>query len=202
MGPNELNYQYNQDQPNQPTFRSHLIDFIQTLVVFLAIGSFIYWQIAQPHKVSGLSMYPNFHNGDYIFTDKISFRFGDPQRGDVVVFKNPQDSSQDFIKRVMGLPGEKVKIQNGHVYIDDDLVQEPYLKTDLYTPAGAFLQEGQNVTVTPGSYIVLGDNRPNSSDSREWGLLPKEKLIGKVFLRYWPADTIGLYPAAHTFKSY
>src|SRR3990167_9504379 len=91
------------EKPKQ-SIGSHLVEFIQTLVIFAAIASAIYLFLAQPHKVSGKSMYPNFDNGDYIITDKITYRFSEPQRGDIVVFKNPKDESQDFIKRIIALP--------------------------------------------------------------------------------------------------
>lgn len=186
--------------PPAPSLKEHAVDFFQTLVVFAAIGTVIYLFVAQPHKVSGNSMFPNFHNADYIITDKVSYRFSLPQRGDVVVFKNPKDPSQDFIKRVIGLPGEKVKVQGGKVYINGKILEEPYLKPEVYTTTGAFLQEGKEMIVNEGSTIVMGDNRPNSSDSREWGLLPNEKIIGRVILRYFPPPDFGLYP--EDFKNY
>src|SRR3990167_9666013 len=97
---------YLSEQATAPrqSLTSHILEFIQTLVIFGAIASAIYLFLAQPHKVSGKSMYPNFDNGDYIITDKITYRFSEPQRGDIVVFKNPKDESQDFIKRIIALP--------------------------------------------------------------------------------------------------
>lgn len=189
-----------QKEPPKQSIGSHFVEFFQTLVVFAAIASAIYLFVAQPHRVSGLSMYPNFQNSDYIITDKVTYRLGNPQRGDVVVFKNPRDEAQDFIKRVMGLPGDQIKVEKGYVYINDKLVKEPYLKNDLLTNPGAYLREGEDVVVTAGHYIVMGDNRNNSSDSREWGEITKAEIIGKVFLRYWPGNTAGLYPAAYSFK--
>lgn len=181
------------------SLKEHFVDFFQTLVVFAAIATVIYLFIAQPHKVSGLSMFPNFHDGDYIITDKVSYRLGPPQRGDIVVFKNPLNESQHFIKRVMGLPGETIKVQAGHLYINNKLVDEPYLKSGVITNQGSFLKEGVNVTIPEGSYAVIGDNRQFSSDTREWGLLPKEKIIGKVLIRYWPEASVGIYPEAYKF---
>lgn len=183
-----------------PSMKEHIVDFFQTLVVFAAIGTVIYLFVAQPHKVSGSSMFPNFHNADYIITDKITYKFSLPKRGDVVVFKNPKDPTQDFIKRVIGLPGERVKVEAGKVYINSKRLNEPYLKPEVYTTTGSFLQEGKEATVTDGNIVVMGDNRPNSSDSREWGQLPNEKLIGRVILRYWPAQDFGVYP--EDFKNY
>jgi signal peptidase I len=181
-------------------FKDHVIDFFQTLVVFAAIGTAIYWLVAQPHKVSGSSMFPNFKDGDYIITDKISYRLGDPKRGDVVVFKNPKDETQDFIKRIIGVPGDRVKVEGGKVYLNGELLKEPYLADTLLTNSGSFATEGREITVEPGRYLTFGDNRQASSDSREWGFVTRGEFIGKVFFRYWPATEIGLYPAAYSLE--
>lgn len=184
----------------QPTFKDHFIELFQTLVVFATIATIIYWLVAQPHKVSGSSMFPNFKDGDYIITDKVTYKFNEPARGDVVVFKNPRDESQDFIKRIMGLPGDRVKVQSGHVYINDKLVNEPYLKPEVITNPGNFMHEGQEVVVQPGEYLAMGDNRPHSSDSREWGYVTKQEIIGRVFFRYWPSGVVGMWPAAYSIQ--
>src|SRR6266540_327188 len=105
---------------------SHLIDFIQTLVVFGAIFALIYLFVAQFHKVSGNSMFPTYHNGDYLITEKISYRLGGPKRGDVVVLKNPRDESQDFIKRIIALPGDTIKIEQNFVFINGEKTPETY----------------------------------------------------------------------------
>ena len=188
-----------QEEQQQPksTLGSQFIEFIQTLVVFAAIGTAIYLFVAQPHKVSGSSMYPNFHDGDYIITNKISYRFNPPERGDIVVFKNPKDQSQDFIKRIVGVPGDKVKVEKGLVFLNGKVLKEPYISSEITTEGGAFLADGNEVTVPSDHYLVLGDNRNRSSDSREWGYITKEEIIGKVILRYWPQDVVGLYPAAY-----
>lgn len=174
---------------------THFIDFIQTFVVFAAIFALIYLFASQPHKVSGNSMFPTFHDGDYILTDKITYRFSYPQKGDVVVFKNPRDESQDFIKRVIGIPGDTVKVQNNKVYVNDQEVNEYYLPPNTPTRRGSYLQEGVPVKVDDDNVIVIGDNRDHSSDSREWGQLPKDKIIGKVFFRYWPPQVFGFFKA-------
>lgn len=171
---------------------THFADFIQTLVVFGAIFALIYLFIAQPHKVSGLSMFPTFDNGDYIMTDKISYRLAAPQRGDVVVLKNPRDESQDFIKRIIGLPGETMEISNNKVIINGKLLQEKYLPPQTITTPGNFLGEGESIKIPENQYIVVGDNRSHSSDSREWGGITKEEIVGKVFFRYWPPQSFGL----------
>lgn len=192
----------NQGTPAQPKvgLTSHIVEFIQTLVIFAAIASAIYLFIAQPHKVSGSSMYPNFHDGDYIITDKVTYKVSEPKRGDVVVFKNPKDETQDFIKRIMGVPGDTINVKNGHVYLNGKLLEEPFLKPEVITNPGFFLQEGESVTVPEGRLVVMGDNRSNSSDSREWGYITKEEIIGRVVIRYWPADTVGLMPAAYSIE--
>lgn len=174
---------------------SHLIDFIQTLVVFGAIFALIYLFVAQPHKVSGNSMIPTFHNGDYILTDKISYRLGSPQRGDIIVLKNPRDESQDFIKRIIALPGDTIKVEENSVYLNGQLLKEVYLPPATLTRAGSFLTEGAEVKAGPNQYFVLGDNRGHSSDSREWGAITKEEIVGKTFFRYWPPQDFGLIRA-------
>ncbi|KKQ67141.1 MAG: Signal peptidase I [Candidatus Daviesbacteria bacterium GW2011_GWA2_38_24] len=174
------------------SIKEYLAEFIQTLAVCLVIGIIVYLFIAQPHKVSGISMFPNFHNNDYIITNKLLYRFSEPQRGDIIVLRNPKHNSEDFIKRIIGLSGERVKIQNGRVFINGQMLQESYLDKALLTPPGSFMQEGREVIVPNDSFLVLGDNRTASSDSREWGFVPKSDVIGKVFLRYWPQQSIGL----------
>lgn len=181
----------------KPSLGSHLIEFIQTLVIFAAIASAVYLFVAQPHKVSGASMDPNFKNGDYILTDKITYRFWEPKRGDVVVFKNPKDTSQDFIKRIIAIPDDVVEVSNAHILLNGERLNEPFLKTGVITKSGFFLKENEEVVVPQNHYVVLGDNRPNSSDSREWGFIAKNEIIGRVILRYWPQDTIGFFPAAY-----
>ncbi len=190
MDPNLVPY-----QESAPSMKSHVVDFIQTFIVFAAIGTVIYFFIARPHRVSGDSMKPTFLSGDYIITNEISYRLGDPKRGDVIVFKNPKNLDEDFIKRVIGLPGEKVKVEGGQVYINDQVLPESYLK-NVYTNPEGFLTDGQEMVVPAGQYIVFGDNRPQSSDSRDWGFITREEIIGKVFFRYWPFNALGITSSA------
>lgn len=185
---------FNFGETKKSSIPSYVIEFIQTLAVCLVVGIILYWQVAQPHKVSGHSMDPTFHNNDYIITNKIGYRFHAPKRGDVVVLNNPREVSEAFIKRIIAVPEERVKVQSGRVYINGQLLNEPYLAPNLTTPPGAFLTEGTEVVVPQNNYIVFGDNRTASSDSREWGFVPREDIIGQVFLRYWPQDAVGLIP--------
>lgn len=169
-----------------------LVDFIQTLVVFGAIFAIIYLFIAQPHKVQGSSMFPTFHDGDYILTDKLTYRLSSPKPGDVIVLKDPMDESKDFIKRIVATPGQTLKVEGNTTYVDGKPLNESYLPPDTPTRPGAFLHEGQSITAAPGEYFVFGDNRNHSSDSREWGVLKREGIVGKVFFRYWPPNSFGL----------
>lgn len=162
------------------------LDIIETIVVALCFFVIVYLFFLQPHQVIGNSMLPNFHDKEYILTDKISYRVRQPARGEVIVFKSPEDKDKDFIKRVIGLPGERVKIAQGKVFVDDEELTETYLDSDLRTPTGTFFVENQEFTVPQDNFVTFGDNRLNSSDSRTWGFLPKSAIIGRALLVYWP----------------
>lgn len=170
----------------------YVVEFIETIVVFGAIFAALYLFVAQFHKVSGNSMVPIFHNGDYLITEKVSYKFRNPQHGEIVVLKNPRDESQDFIKRIIAVPGDTLQIQNNIVYLNNQPLKENYLPVDTITRAGAFVTEGTAITVAGNQYFVFGDNREHSSDSREWGPVTKEELVGKALFRYWPPQVIGL----------
>lgn len=171
-----------------------LIDVIQTVVLALAIFLIVYLFLLQPHQVRGQSMDPSFSDGEYLLTDKLSYRFGQPKRGDVVVFAAPPNEKEDFIKRIVGLPGERVGIRDGKVYINGEVISEGYLAQDTLTPPGSFLEEGKEVTIAAGEYFVIGDNRLHSSDSRAWGPVPKKNLVGRAWFVYWPPQEIRLVP--------
>jgi signal peptidase I len=176
-----------------------LIDGVETLLIAAAIFLIIYAFLFRPFNVSGQSMYPNFHNGEYVITNLIGFEdlkvyhasFGTLKYGDVVVFVAPPDPTKDYIKRVVGVAGDTISIKSGSVYRNGQLVDEsPYLSPDVKTEQGAFLGEGQTVTVPTNDYFVLGDNRPESADSRSWGFVPKDNIVGKSMLVYWPLDRL------------
>lgn len=173
---------------------SFFLDILQTVVLAAAIFVISYLFLFQPHQVIGNSMDPNFADKEYLLSDKVSYRLHLPARGDVIVFKSPPDPEKDYIKRIIGLPGEKIKIQGGKVYINGDLLKENYIPSESFTIPGLFLREGHEVQVPPNSYIALGDNRNHSSDSREWGFVPRDSIIGKAFIRYWPLNEIGTIP--------
>ena len=150
--------------------------------------------VAQPFIVSGASMDPTFRNGQYLIVDELSYRFEAPARGDVIIFRYPKNPKEFFIKRIIGLPGETVTIVSGKIKVteaDGDTValQEPYV-------ANRGNGGDATYTVPKGNYFVLGDNRPESSDSRTWGLLPKDNVVGRAFLRLLPVETFGIFPGS------
>ena len=170
------------------------------LVTFIIIAVFIVlpfrWFIAEPYIVSGTSMFPTFDTGHYLIVDKISYDFHKPQRYDVVVMIYPVDTKQDFIKRIIGLPGETVIIKSGVVSILEPgtttplVLNEPFVKY----PGGV---ADETVTLTDSQYFVMGDNRAGSFDSRYWGPLPAKDIIGKPIVRLLPLSNIGVYPGAY-----
>lgn len=169
-----------------------ILDFIETIVIALAFFVLIYFFIMQPHQVKGSSMYPNFHDNDYLLTEKVSYYLNEPERGDVVVFKSPINNEQDYIKRIIAVPKDIIKISQGKIYLNNQELKEPYLPNNTYTLPGSFLTENKEIEVPENSYIVIGDNRNHSSDSREWGFVKKENIIGRSFFRYWPVNKLGL----------
>lgn len=176
------------------TISHFFFDTVETLVVALSIFVVVYLFIAQPHEVKGSSMEPNFHNNEYILTDKISYKFRKPERGDVIIFKAPTNPDLDYIKRVIGLPGDRVKVQNGYVYVNGLQLSEPYLKDKTFLSPSNILKDGVEITVPPGFYFAMGDNRPNSSDSREFGPINGNSIVGRALFRYWPISEMGLVP--------
>jgi signal peptidase I len=174
------------------------LDALETVAIALVICLVIYNFIAQPHLVKGDSMIPNYHDGEYILTSRLYTWFGTPQRGDVVVLKSPDDKSIQFIKRIIGLPGEKIKIQHNQVTIYNQqhpqgfILHESYLSPATITNGQTFIPEGETVTIPANDYVVMGDNRSASYDSRAWGFLAKKDLIGRAFFVYWPVVDFGL----------
>jgi signal peptidase I len=163
-------------------------DILEVIVLAVGIFLIVYLLILRPHKIKGQSMDPTFPDGEYILTEKVSYYRNDPKRGDVIVFK-PPISEDEFIKRVIGLPGETVMIRNNKVFINDIELKEDYIKVDTY--GGSFLNEGEKYTVPAGNYFVIGDNRPHSSDSRAWGPITKKVITGKAWLIYFPFNLGG-----------
>jgi signal peptidase I len=166
-------------------------DLVKVLVVSLGIVLLVHNYIAQPFIVTGASMEPNFHTGEYLIIDDLSYMTGTPKRGDIIVFKYPKDTSQYFLKRIIGLPGEKVRVEtNGSVIIYNEENPDGFvLKESAYLPnENITFPAGNPSTVQLGSeeYYVLGDNRAVSSDSRYWGPVPKKNIVGRAFIRAFP----------------
>ena len=170
-------------------------------VVALGLALFIRFFIAAPYVVSGASMEPNFEDWHYLIVDRVSYRFEMPQRGDVVIFDLPQDTSRSLIKRVIGLPGDTVILKGQSVTIVNDehpkglTLEEPYLD-----PANLGGVNNMTVTLEKDQYFVLGDNRRVSADSRIWGTLPRKDIVGRVFLRLFPLGDIGIFPAESRYQ--
>ena len=183
----EENQQTNNNIVKEKGFRKYLSfawDIFKIGLIALVIVLPIRYFLFQPFIVKGESMAPNFETGDYLIVDEITYRLSDPQRGDVVVFKYPKDTTQRFIKRVVGIPGETVDVKDGQVSIAKDseiiILDESYLPDDLKTMGDA------SITLGEDEYFVLGDNRQYSYDSRAWGIVPRKNIIGKAFLRIFP----------------
>jgi signal peptidase I len=168
------------------------LDIIEVVVFAIAIFLFVYLLIMQPHKIKGTSMEPNFPDREFLLTDKLTYRFRQPERGEVVVFDAPGASGEEFIKRIIGLPGEKVSLKNNQIYVNDQRLLESYISSSVPTKGGAFLEEGGSVIVPTDEFFVLGDNREASSDSRTWGFVPKGKINGRAWLIYWPPPQVGV----------
>lgn len=164
-------------------------DFLQIIIIAALIVLPIRYFIFQPFIVKGESMVPNLHSGDYLIIDEISYRFSEPKRGDVVVFKYPLDESQRFVKRIIGLPGETVEVRDGKIKISKD-ENEIILDEVNYLPDLLSTEGNKKMTLAPGEYFVMGDNRQFSYDSRSWGSLPEGYMIGKAVFRLFPIKGI------------
>jgi signal peptidase I len=153
------------------------LDIIETL--FLAVVLFVGINaISARVRVDGTSMLPTLENGEFVLVNKMSYRIGEVDRGDIIVFHFPLNPEEELIKRVIGLPGDQVQVQDGQVYVNGQLLNEPYIaQSPSYTGVWTILE---------GQIFVLGDNRNNSNDSKDWGLLPADNLVGKAVLIYWP----------------
>ncbi len=175
---------------------SFIWEIIKITVVTLAIIIPIRYFLMQPFFVKGASMEPNFEDGQYLIIDELSYRWREPQRGEVIVFRYPPDPSQFYIKRIIGLPGETVEISDGHVKIFS--AEHPLgfvLDESNYLPAAIATYGEVSQGLEPDEYFVLGDNRQASFDSRRWGVLPRSDITGRVWLRAWPPNTAGVFAA-------
>ena len=172
----------------QQTTLSFLWEIFKIAVIALIIVLPIRYFLFQPFIVKGESMAPNLESGDYLIIDEISYRFSDLQRGDIVVFNYPKDPSQRFIKRVIGLPGETISVNNGQVQVTTN--GQAVTLDESYLPEGLQTSGSITITLSNGEYFVMGDNRQFSYDSRAWGTVERNDIIGKAFLRLFPINDL------------
>ena len=160
--------------------------WVRDLLVSLAISAFIIIFLYQPVKVEGTSMMPGLEDQERIFVNKFVYRWEPIERGDIVVFRYPRDVSKSYIKRVIGVAGDHIRIENGQVYVNDRPLDEDYVPTD-YADARSYGE----ITVPPHTYFVLGDHRTMSSDSRDFGPVDERLIYGKAVFGYWPMEKLG-----------
>lgn len=174
--------------------------FLLALVVIMPVRVFLF----QPFFVQGASMEPTFENGQYLIVNELGYKktdlkfatvepFRDIERGDVIIFRYPKNPKQFFIKRVIGMPGEKIKIEDGIVFVYNDENPGGFKLTENYLPSGLFTEGNGTYNIEKDEYFVMGDNRPHSSDSRMWGPVNFDNVIGKVFLRAWPISEAKIF---------
>jgi signal peptidase I len=178
-----------------------MIEWVAVAVAALAVALLIKAFLLQAFYIPSASMSDTLEVDDRVLVNKLSYRIGDVDRGDIIVFEKPETAPgdiEDFIKRVVALPGETITFVNGQVFIDDQLLTEPYVDTDTSAPLRAIQGEGctntaapDRCTVAEGFYFVMGDNRDNSTDSRSFGPIPEDTIVGRAFVKVWPLGDLG-----------
>ncbi|MEK7547022.1 MAG: signal peptidase I [Patescibacteria group bacterium] len=176
-------------------FFSSLLEIVEITAVAFAAVFLIRSYIVQPFLVSGSSMVPNFSDGDYLLIDELTYRFRAPERGEVVVFQYPKNESVYFIKRIIGMPGENVEIKNNRITIFNENNKDGLVLDEKYISGILTALGDVEFQIPDGSYFVLGDNRPYSFDSRNWGMLPKTDIVGLVQFRLWPPASMKVFAA-------
>lgn len=168
-------------EQSQPHQKSIAREFIETLLLTLLIYAVVRGFLFENYRVVGHSMLPTLQDNQFLAVNKLSYRLHPPERGDIIVFRDPNGEGRKLIKRVIALEGEVIEVLNGQVYVNQQPLREPYIQEpgDYSYPA---------ITVPPGQVFVLGDNRNNSSDSHNWGTLSKETIVGKAWISYWPPE--------------
>ena len=163
--------------------KSMIRELLETVISAGIIAFIIITFIGQVTVVRGASMEPTLHDRERLIANKISYRFESPERNEIIIFKPPIGIKRNYIKRIIGIPGDKIEIVNGKIYVNDQVLEEPYVKHRSY--------ENMPPTIVPAdSFFVLGDNRPNSSDSRYWGFVPRKNVVGKAWVVFWPLNKI------------
>jgi len=176
-------------------FWDGLREWLQVIVIALVISLPIRFFIAEPFIVNGPSMDPTFSTGQFLIVDRLTYRFNEPQRGDVIIFRYPNNPKVYYIKRIIGLPGEKLTIENGKVNITSSgtstILKEPYIAESHLS------KESETITLDEKQYFVMGDNRIQSSDSRLWGPLDKKLIIGRPIIRLFPLSSLSIFPGKY-----
>lgn len=168
-------------------------DIIKVAAIALILAGLVRYFLVQPFFVDGASMEPNFEDGEYLLIDEISYYFKPIQRGEVIVFHYPLDTSKYYIKRVIGLPNETVEIKNSKVAVYNNENPEGFFISENYLPREGTTVGDVKKKLGRNEYFVLGDNRSASSDSRQWGTLPKNDIVGRVWLRAWPVAKAAVF---------
>lgn len=177
------------------SFFSSVLEVLEVALIAIVSVFLIRTFLVQPFLVSGASMEPNFSDGDYLLVDEITYKFREPERGEVVVFKYPNNETTFFIKRVIGLPGERVVIEGGEVKVFNDENLDGLELKEYYLQPGLETSGKVDVTLKEGEYFVLGDNRSASFDSRSWGILNIKEVIGLARVRLWPIGSLTTFAA-------
>jgi len=186
-----------QPTPKIRSSRGHAFwEIVQTTLLAFILAQLVVRFVAQPYHVEGASMQPTFHDGDYILTDKLSYLLREPRRGEVITFKAPinsqtsSGSETEFIKRVIGLPGDSVEFLDEAIVINNEKLEESYLPFPSLALGGNTIKGASEVTIPEGYYLVLGDNRGHSLDSRSFGFIKGEDIGGRAIFRYWPLSDV------------
>ena len=176
-------------------FFSSFLEIVEIVVIAIVAVFLVRTFLVQPFLVSGTSMSPTFLNGDYVLVDELTYHLRPPERGEVIVFHDPEDYSTYFIKRIIGLPGERVTIASGTVTIYNTAHPSGFVLNEPYLPAGTVTSGDETFNLSSSSYLMLGDNRSVSYDSRSWGALPAKNIVGLVRVRLWPLNAMTFFEA-------
>ncbi len=176
----------------QKKYSQILADFFELLVVAVGIFALLWFFLAEPLEVTGKSMVPTLLDKEQLIAEKISINFEEPKRGEIVVFRSPDKNDVLLIKRIVGLPNEQLELKDGLVYINGELLVEPYLQAGTATVGKKAIKEGEEFTIPANSFVMMGDNRENSSDSRTFGTITRDLLVGRAFLVYHPWENFRL----------
>ena len=174
-----------------PRVKQAVREYAEAIIIAFILAMIIRTFVIQAFKIPTGSMRPTLMENDRILVNKFIFRFKEPQRGDVIVFRYPEDQKKDFIKRLIAKPGETVQIVNGNIWIDGKVVDEPQqIRSIYYYNYGPYGKPDETITVPQDSYYVLGDNSASSRDSRYWGFVKRKEILGKALVIYWPLTRI------------